>query len=76
MYSCVIFVHLIFVVIDSFTTAPGWPNQSLGPDGTAERKDTPLLSCGRIVEQKERMIATPTTDQGMVITIVYNYYDH
>ena len=54
-------------MIDQSTTAPGWPNQSLGPDGTAKRRNSPRLlpPTGSAGEPQRGTLPTPpATDQG------------
>ena len=50
--------------LDLSTTAPGWPNHTLGADGTANRRETPPIHCQGTMGQRRGAVTTPTTPQG------------
>ena len=63
---------VVIYCIDQSTTAPGWPNQSIGPNGTAERIDIPPLPSTRstVTTQEQETLTTPTTNQGTYVSIL------
>ena len=54
---------IIVIIVDLPTTAPGWPNVSVGVSGDKTRVDSPPFPC-QSTQSEPKVTGEPTTSSG------------